>query len=257
MNQRETCSRQTRRRKRREAGFTLIEIIGVVAIIAILLTLLIPRIYGVINDARITQTAMSYRSMVAGTQAQYGKWSGFRKADGTAFVAGDYPVEDYDRFIFEAGYIEEPFILAIGNGLHGNDGDPNMDPVSDGTRLRLLNIVGVQAGDPVTAGDTDASGTYRLQPTGFTPAGGAAAQAEEAGVDATGSYLVEAVIPGVLIEDAREINERIDGRAPALAVQDWGDGSGGYTTADYTGKVKWEQEASGGTVTVFLYIAHR
>ncbi|MCP5522662.1 MAG: hypothetical protein H7A46_14060 [Verrucomicrobiales bacterium] len=256
MNVRVRSSRPERRIVHREAAYSLIEIIGVISIIAILLTLLVPRIYGVINDARIAQTAMSYRSMVAGATGHYSKWQAFRKVDGATYAAGDYPVEDYDWVLFDGGYLEEPFILPIGNGLVGDDGEEGMDAATDGTRLRLLNISGLKAGDEVTAGDDDVSGTYRLQPTGFTPAGRTASANETAGVDAIGSYLVEAVIPGVFIEDARELNARIDGNNPALAAQDWGDGAGNYTTADYTGKVKWKQ-GEGGTVTVFLYIAHR
>ena len=233
----------------------MIELVGVVSIMAILITLLIPRIYGVINESRITHVVMSYRSMMAGVHAHYGRWGGFRHVDGTAYAANEYPVEDFDRVLFEGGYINEPFILPIGNGRSGNDGNAAMDPATDGTRLRLLSIANVREGDPVTAGDTDMSGTYRLSPLNAAPAGTSAGSRETAGVDVTGSYLVEAVIPGVAIRDAQELNKRIDGRNELLGAREWGDGSGNTTEADYTGKVKWER-GFGSEATVFIYIAH-
>lgn len=241
---------------RRQRGFSLIELVGVISVIAILLTLLIPRIYRVVNNSRITHAVMTYRSMEAGVWAHYARWHGFVKADGSPFAPDDYPVEDYDRILFEGGYLEEPFFLYIGNGLSGDDGDPAMNPETDGARLRLLDISGLSRGDPVTAGDHDISGSYCLHPPATTPLGADSPTPENPGVDTVGSFLVEAVIPGVLVEDARELNNRIDGRRRVYGAQEWGDGEGGTVTADYTGRVKWEQ-GEGGRVTMFIYVAHR
>jgi prepilin-type N-terminal cleavage/methylation domain-containing protein len=223
----------TKTTKARTGGFTLVEMIGVLAIIAILTSLLIPKIFQVINDAKISNALVSYNSAKAAAAAHYGKWGGFREANGTAISS--YPREDWDDVLVSGGYLETPFAVKIGNGQQG---------ATSGSRLRVVDISSLTSSSSVTAGDSDTSGSYCLTENTNTTS--------VPHVDTTGSYLVEAVIPGVSIQDAVELNRRIDGAAAGFGQQTWTNN----VTADFTGRVKW-QKGSGGEATVYMYIAHR
>ena len=236
------------------------ELIGIMSVIAIIVGLLLPRVLGTIDDAEVVHAVVGLKSLGTGVTGHYRKWMTFRKADGTAYAAEDYPVEDFERTLVAGGLLDDPIQFKIGNELMGTDGDGVMEPGEDGSRLRLLDISGVRRGDRVEAGDTDQSGTYRLKPLpgGQTPVGKTAESREDAGVDVIGQYLVEAVIPGVEIAVAEEVNARIDGLETGVGRNEWGLGSAnayGTRTADYVGKVKWEL-TSGSKVTLFIYIAH-
>lgn len=241
---------------KRTGAFTLVEMIGVLAIIAILTALLIPKIFQVINDAKISNALVSYNSVKAATAAHYGKWGGFRTATGTAYVAADYPVSDWDQILITGGYLETPFAVKVGNGLQGDASeDGTVDPATDGSSIRIVDISGLDSTtDVVIAGDGATGGTYRLAASVAAGTGLSTAPI----VDVTGSYLVEAVIPGVSLQDAIELNRRIDGDGGGFGQQAWSsDGAAASDiTADFTGRVKWQQGASG-DVTVYMYLAHR
>jgi len=55
-------------------GFTLIEMIGVLAIMAVLASLILPRIFAAINDARVTSAAMAINSMKSAAMTYFGKY---------------------------------------------------------------------------------------------------------------------------------------------------------------------------------------
>ncbi|MCP5522661.1 MAG: type II secretion system protein [Verrucomicrobiales bacterium] len=222
---------------KRTSGFTLVEMIGVLAIIAILTALLIPKIFQVINDAKISNALVTYNSVKAASAAHYGKWGGFREADGTAI--GSYPDEDWDAVLVSGGYLETPFTVKIGNGNQGSTANPA------GARLRVLNISSLTTDSDVAADDTGAYRLSAVSPTNSTTK-----------IDVTGSFLVEAVVPGVSLEDARELNRRVDGAAEGLGEQTW-NGTTSTNVADYTGRVKYDATSANGEVTVLMYVAHR
>ncbi len=218
--------------RKNTAGFTLIEMIGVLAIIAILTALLIPKVFAVLNDSKITNALGSYNTAKAAASANYGKWGKFSNADGTKLAFSDTKkvIEDWDDQLVKGDYLEKRFGVKIGNGLVGTlatDGST----AQKGSRLRVIDISGLDpTEDTVAADDT---GTYDI--------GG------KSKIDTTGSFLVEAVIPEVAIQDAIELNNRIDSELTALTAD---------SRSDLTGRVKWKF-TTGPTVDVYMYVAHR
>lgn len=228
-----------KRKVSKKSGFTLIEMIGVLAIIAILTALLIPKIFQVINDSRINNAVASYNSAKAATAAMYGKYGGFTQADGT--VSATFPVEDWDIELVNGGYLEARFTVKVGNGDHGT--------ADTGMGLRLVDISANNAGVAVTTG---ATGLYSLaggQTTTTTLGDGTnpVTTTVTSDNDVTGSFLVEAVIRGVAIQDAIAIDQRIDGPTLSALADD---------RSNLVGRVKWDGE-SGPTATVRIYVAHR
>lgn len=243
---------KTRTPNTKRAGFTLVEMIGVLAIIAILTALLVPKIFDAITSAKINNSVMNYNVAKAAVAAHYGEHGRFAMASGTGLNLATGPYDDWDQQLVYDGHLEQLFSMKIGNQKIGS--------ANNGSYLRVVDISGLDsATDTVSAPETPAAagaGTYRFVAQDATGTGASAA--ETALVDVTGSMLVEAVVQGVNIADARELNSRIDGGAGGLGEQDWGDGSGGVdATGDFTGRVKYEVGASAPEVTVYMYVAHR
>ncbi|NLH72715.1 MAG: hypothetical protein GX456_06650, partial [Verrucomicrobia bacterium] len=67
--------------------------------------------------------------------------------------------------------------------------------------------------------------------------------------DAAGKWVVQAYIQGVNIDDAIELNNRIDGDLDTVQK--------GTTTANTLGRVKYTALASDNTVDVRVYLAHK
>jgi hypothetical protein len=101
--------------------------------------------------------------------------------------------------------------------------------VSQATQSRLICLVSTTAAPSAAAG-----ANYQL--TGGT-----------ANLPA-GSRVVSAVIPGVSLNDARELSLRLDGESMTQPVNS--------TAVDNAGKVVYGA-AAGGLYTVYVYIAHQ
>jgi len=196
--------------KQIQKGFTLIEMIGVLAVIAILLALLVPKIFEAINSARVNNAAGSYNTIKTALMDHYGKF-GAVGVNGAAYTA---PIPNYDTTVLlPEQIIDKPFAVRIGS--------------SSGT---LIQVVDAPA---PTAAVTATGPEYNLLGTGTVSTLGSA------------TWVAEAVIAGVDIADARELNNRLDG--PALGTTG--------TDNDYVGRVKFAYNA--GTTVVHIYIAHR
>jgi hypothetical protein len=63
--------------------------------------------------------------------------------------------------------------------------------------------------------------------------------------NATGRVVLQLVLTGVFEEDARDLNEKLDGRS-----------LGTTSGADLLGRVKYAA-ASGGLTDVYIYVAHK
>lgn len=195
---------------RRRSGFTLIEMIGVLAIIAVLAALLIPRIFSAINESRVNGAALSYNSLKSAAITYFGKYGRFGDATGNAFT-NTSSITNWDSTVLLAGgFIEKPFETKLGTAS---------------------NIQVRDAATSVTASSAD-NAAYNLDGTGTAN-------------DATGAVVLQAVLFSVAEDDARELNNKIDGTSLGTA-----------TGADLNGRVKYGA-ASGGLTDVYVYIAHK
>jgi prepilin-type N-terminal cleavage/methylation domain-containing protein len=212
---------------RAPAGFTLVEMIGVLAVIAILASVMIPRVFAAIMDARVSSAAATCKTIKIAVSEYYGRYTRLGTLKGGALSliqAGDI-YDDWDtRCLVPEGILEKPFLVGIGNQTQGG---------TNGSRLRIVNILGnVGTTEPADDGTIDA-GAYDLD--------GAAARN-----DVLGLYVVEACIEQVDNRDAFELSVKLDGL----------EGSAELGQPDSAGRVKYNLRADG-TATVRVYIAHK
>jgi len=212
---------------RQNKGFTLIEMIGVLAVIAILAAVLIPKVFEAINNSRINNSAMSCQSVKTAMADHYAKAGSF-SAEATIYgtnIPVTLPQENYDLILLREGFMDKPFAAKIGDGITG----------TTGTRARAANIGATSPGLNWTLGTAvDATET-----TGFALSGGNTNVV-------VGSACLECVITGLNANDAKDLNDRIDGPTLGAAVG----------VADLAGRVKYAAPGTGST-TVYVYLTHR
>ena len=209
-------------------GFTLVEMIGVLAVIAILASLLVPRVFQAIGDSKINNAASTCNSVKSAINEYYGKFGVLGDATGASLaLAADGDIsEDWDLSTLVAGgFMEKPFAVKVGNGAIGS--------ANTGSRLRVVNISANAAATGIAgvAGDL-AQGSYDLDGDGDN--------------DVIGQLVVEAVIMQAEEQDAKELNDRIDGTTLGAAL----------AAADEKGRVKYTVAANG-KVDVRIYLAHK
>jgi len=215
----------------RTAGFTLVEMIGVLAVIAILASLLVPRVFQAIGDSKINNAAATYNSIKSAVAEYYGKYGKIGGTNGIDLgLSSDFAVyEDWDlRCLVTEGFAEKPFSVRVGNGKIGQ--------ANGGSRLRVMKLKSTydpdqRAADSQTSAD---HGAYNLDGSSVTN-------------DINGVLLIEACIEGVDVQDAIDLNNRIDG--PALGVTS-------LTANDEAGRVKYFTSTNG-TVSLRIYLAHK
>jgi type II secretory pathway pseudopilin PulG len=181
------------------SGFTLIEMVGVFAVTAILASLLIPKVFESIHRARVVQAAMGVGTAKTTLISHVAKF-GSLAVDGsvsppTAVVldGSDVRASDFDLVLLQEGLLDAPFGVKIGFGY-----------------LELL------AGTWSAVAPDGTNAAYDLDGFGLHN-------------DACGNTVAEAVIVDVTLEDARALNNVIDG----LALGE--DNSGN----DFLGRVKY------------------
>src|SRR5437588_7952676 len=94
-------------RKSAVNAFTLIEMIGVLAVIAILASMLIPKIFEAINNARINNAAVSYNSVKTALADHYAKWGSLLSSNGTVFATTASVATNYDKMLVTEGFMDE------------------------------------------------------------------------------------------------------------------------------------------------------
>src|SRR6266566_3648460 len=96
-------------RKSARKGFTLIEMIGVLAVIAILASLLIPKIYEAINNARVNNAIVSYNTIKTAFADHYAKWGSITCTNGVQ-VTAPAVLTNYDtKVLLLESFLDKPF----------------------------------------------------------------------------------------------------------------------------------------------------
>jgi len=188
------------------SGFTLIEMIGVLAVIAILAAMLLPKVFSAINDSRVNNAAVSLETVKTSATDHYGKYGKLNSIFGTNDQTA--PLTGYDTKVLMAEtLLDKPFVTKI----------------SDGTNSVLQMVAGGKENNNVG---------YFLDGTAGT-------------VTSNAQYVVEAVLYNVSAQDAKDLNDRIDG----IAL-----GGASVGAADSKGRVEY---GAGATTTVYVYITGR
>jgi type II secretory pathway pseudopilin PulG len=194
---------------RKAGAFTLIEMIGVLAVIAILAALLIPKVFSAINTARVNNAAVSIDTIKTATADHYGKYGVINSYFGTNVV--QIPIVNYcTNVLLPEQLIDKPFSVKIAGG------DPSTNA-----------IIEVVAGSPIVGG-----------PGGYALDGSANSST------ATATAVVEAVLYNVAAQDAKDLNDLIDGTALGAALK----------ATDSKGRVQF---AGTDPTTVYVYITSR
>ena len=208
---------------RKTSAFTLIEIIGVVAVIAILAAVLTPRVVSVIARGKVNATAQSLGSLKSATADYIGKNGTVPLRAGTGATNAAIAAGRFDADLIAGGFTEKLFSCSIGNQLF--DSSALTGRVHVRTRT-AASVAAVGVIDATTAGDN-----FNLDRDTTT-------------ADFTaGQTVVTAFIPGVALADAIALNKILDGD----------DNTG--TASDITGRCMYS-DGTGGTVTVYVYVAH-
>lgn len=92
------------RKIRPSAAFTMVEMVGVLAVIAILASLLTPKIFSAINEARVSAAAGSLDSVKAATVSYYSK-NGYLPTNSA-----------FDTVLVTGEFLERPFQCKLGSG---------------------------------------------------------------------------------------------------------------------------------------------
>ncbi len=202
-------------------GFTLIEMVGVLAVIAILAALLIPKIFAAINESRLNNAVVSYNSVKSAAMMYFGKYGKFGGVGGTNLLAAEIAspptgnATNWDaKVLLTEQLVEKPFATKVG---------------SDNTVEIRPCLAAAATVDGSNAG-------YDLSGAGGGNTAG------------SGQSVVEAVMKGVALDDARDLSLRIDG--PSMTETD-------ATTTDIRGRVKYTVTSGQNTTDVYIYIAHK
>jgi prepilin-type N-terminal cleavage/methylation domain-containing protein len=191
------------RRDSARGGFSFIELIGVLAILAILAMLIVPRVsnrmsparaVGAVNQAQVDQVLASVQAIKSAAAQHCAHFGSLASRSGTPFaVPASY--DNYDAVLLSEQLLDQPFRARLGRGA----------------TVRLLNITDRSFGSRLGF----AEGAYDLGGGGASGVAGA-------------SYVLEAVISGVTEQEAKALNDGLDG--PALGVNSSEDDTRGQVT---------------------------
>ena len=203
-------------RSRSLRAFTMIEMVGVLAVIAILAGLLVPRVFSVITSAKVSAATFGISTVKTAAMMYYGKFGKFGNTNGVVIASTNLPFLSYDsQVLLREGFLEKPFDSPIGSA----------------------SVQLVPAVTSATAPDGTNS-AFNLDGNSIYP--------NDAG---NGSVVLMVVLSNTSLEDAREINRRIDGSNVLL-----GESSAG---SDILGAVKYIYSSSAQSGLVCVYLAHK
>ena len=203
-------------------GFSLIELIGVLAIIGILAGIIVPKVIQATARTKVTSTAASYNSLKTATADYFGKNGSFPLRDGTGATNGPVATGRFDADLIAGSFAEKLFSCAVGSQLFDASALTGRTHVRSQTAASNGTVTITS-----TAGGTNFDLDANTSTSDFT----------------TANTVVSLVIPGVVTTDAIELNKQIDNE------------TAGGSAADLTGRCVFSAP-SGGTTTVYLYVAH-
>lgn len=165
-----------------QSGFTLVEAVGVLAIMAILASMLIPRVFQSINEARVEGAVLGYNTLKSATITYFSRFGRLGGNGGTNYSPGQLTagVPQWDRTVLQpSGYLERAFE----------------------TRLAVEANAQLSAAPTSGTAVTPTNAAYDLDGSGSSTS------------DASGQVVLELILSGVFEEDARDLSSRIDGQA--------------------------------------------
>jgi prepilin-type N-terminal cleavage/methylation domain-containing protein len=207
----------------RKGGFTLIEIIGVIAVIAILAAVLTPRVISVIARSKVNSTAQSLAGLKTATTDYIVKNGSLPLRDGTGSTNAAVATGRFDADLIAGGFLEKLFSAGIGSQTFDQSALTGRIHVRSQTAVSAA----VVAAPSATVGGTNFDLDRDPSTADFT----------------SSQTIVSAVIPGVAIGDAIELNKILDGETNT------------GTGADVVGRCTYSAAVSG-VVTVYVYVAH-
>jgi hypothetical protein len=186
-------------------AFSLLEVIGVLTVLAILAGLLVPKVFEAMHNAAIAQTASSLNSLKTACTGHYAKF-GCLDMDGAANPPATIPLDgsdprstQFDKVLLWEALLDSFFSPKIGDGVLG------------ATNTRVQIVTGLSA----STQPDGSNAAYTFDGNSLN--------------EANGAVVVEAIITGVSVQDAKALNDLIDG--PSLGQ----DASGN----DFLGFVKY------------------
>lgn len=189
----------------------LIEMIGVISIVAILASLIIPRIIHAAGQARVGSTTVIFNTLRTASMSYQRKYGRSGEGDGTALDVSS-PHNDRDtRGLLAEGMIEKPFVPLLGDSF----------------------VVRAVASTAAAVDATNSAHSLDGNP---------------ANNPSTGTVVLEVWLRGVDLEDARGLDQRLDG--PSLGE------APGLPGQDLKGRLKHDFAGSP-TGDVHLYLTHR
>ena len=199
-------------------GFSPIETVGAISVIGMLAVSVLPPIFKLVNDYRLNGATQSYMAVkTAATRYLDHHLSEHPAADLTALTAQADEAARWDSEVLRpAGFLDQAFA----------------------TRISRHARLAISACPPAFASPTGDNNAYSF--SGFTPLAN--------NTTSEGKIVVEAILEGVSLSDARALNRRIDGEEPAVGENRAG--------TDVAGRVKYEF-GSGKTANLRVYVTHR
>jgi hypothetical protein len=205
-----------------EWAFSAIELIGLLALVVIVASLLLPQIFKTrsparaavqtVNRAHVEEVVAGLAAIKAAITSHHAQFGSLASSNGVPLtVSGSY--DHYDLVLLGEGLLDRPFALTIGTKAV----------------VRLVDVCGFSA---VTVVDGRGA-AYDLDGDGKNDVVGA-------------SYVVELVLFGLTEDEARAVNERVDG--PALAANSTGN--------DLLGQVTWRRPTPGSPLELHIYLVH-
>ncbi len=195
-------------------AFTLVEMIrgmSILAVLAILASLFVPRIIRATGMARVDSTTISFNTLRTASLSYYGKYGRFGGFGGTALDVSS-PYDDWDtRVLLAEGMIEKPFIPLLGSS----------------------HLVRAVASTAAAVNATNSA--YSLD-------------GNSANNTSTGTVVLEVWLRDVRLDDARNLNQRLDGQLLGE--------TSGLPGQDLKGRFKYDFAGSP-SGDVHLYLTHK